>query len=363
MIQQLKNKIKAQDTTINDLLKNQKFYIDYFQREYRWKNKHIELLVEDLTSTFLKSYKEGDKRSDVANYPSYYLGPVVFSINTDNGNKSIIDGQQRITSLTLLLIYLNHLQSESDNQVNISELIYSEKFGEKSFNMTDDNRQHCLMELFDKGVYKVQEKDDETVKNIVARYNDIEIYFPQEISEHILPYFIDWFKENVILVEITAYSDDNAYLIFETMNDRGLNLTPSEMLKGYVLSQIKNKVRIREIDEIWKKAMKDLHSFEEDSDLTFFQTWFRGRYANTIRSGSTETEDKDFELIGTRFHSWFKENHKELFGLKTSDDFYDFFKNQFPFYVKCFIKLLKSKSEHNEAIPHLNYVKNYGIAD
>src|SRR5699024_9743641 len=97
----------------------------YFQREYRWHEKHIKLLIEDLTSTFLKSYKPEDERPAVANYQSYYLGPVVFSEDAESGKKSIIDGQQRITSITLLLIYLNHLQKESNSKVSISELIFS----------------------------------------------------------------------------------------------------------------------------------------------------------------------------------------------------------------------------------------------
>ena len=88
MNQKLKNKIEATDTSINKLLKDQKFTIDYFQREYRWQEKHIKLLIEDLTSTFLKSYKPDDKRPEVANYQNYYLGPVVFSTNTENGKKS-----------------------------------------------------------------------------------------------------------------------------------------------------------------------------------------------------------------------------------------------------------------------------------
>ena len=50
-----------------------------------------------------------------------------------------------------------------------------------------------------------------------------------------LPYFVDWLIENVHLVEITAYSDDDAYTIFETMNDRGLSLSPTDMLKGTCL--------------------------------------------------------------------------------------------------------------------------------
>jgi uncharacterized protein with ParB-like and HNH nuclease domain len=99
MSQKLNHKIDADDRSISEILKDQKFTIDYFQREYRWQEKHIKLLIEDLTTTFLKTYKEGDKRSEVANYQSYYLGPVVFSVNTESGKKSIIDGQQRITSV------------------------------------------------------------------------------------------------------------------------------------------------------------------------------------------------------------------------------------------------------------------------
>jgi uncharacterized protein with ParB-like and HNH nuclease domain len=82
------------------------------------------MMVEDLATTFLKSYKPEHRRSDVVNYQSYYLGPVVFSVNAEDGRKSIIDGQQRITSITLMLIYLNHLQSERDNKVSIAELIF-----------------------------------------------------------------------------------------------------------------------------------------------------------------------------------------------------------------------------------------------
>ena len=91
--QKLMNKIEASNTSINALLKDQKFAIDYFQREYRWHAKHIKLLVEDLTTTFLKSYRPDHKPHEVENYQNYYLGSVVFSVNQD-GKKSIIDGQQ-----------------------------------------------------------------------------------------------------------------------------------------------------------------------------------------------------------------------------------------------------------------------------
>lgn len=359
----LNNKIEATDTSINKLLKNQKFTIDYFQREYRWQEKHIKLLIEDLTSTFLKSYNPEHKRPEVANYQSYYLGPVVFSINPDSGKKSIIDGQQRITSITLLLIYLNHLQKESAQKVSISELIFSEKFGEKSFNMTDEIREPCLKALFESGKYLVGDDDDETVQNMLERYEDIEQSFPEELMKNALPFFIDWLIENVVIVEITAYSDENAYTIFETMNDRGLNLTPTEMLKGYVLSKITDKKQRNEINDLWKKEMQKLHEYDENADQSFFQAWLRSKYAISIRPGKAGAEDQDFELIGSRFHSWFKDNHVTSLNLKTSDNFYSYFKNQFPFMVKWYLKIWDAQVDFDPRIVHANYINHWGIAE
>lgn len=364
MTQNLQNKIDASDTSINSLLKDQKFMIDYFQREYRWQEKHIRLLIEDLTSTFLKSYDPAHKRSDVSSYQNYYLGPIVFSVN--DGKKSIIDGQQRITSITLLLIYLNHLQKNFDetSRVSISELIFSSKFGEKSFNIDEESREHALKSLYELGEYKPTETDDETVQNITARYNDITQLFPDELSKsETLPYFIDWFIENVVIVAITAYSDENAYTIFETMNDRGLNLTSTEMLKGYVLSKISEKTQRNEINEIWKSTIQKLHEYDENADQSFFQAWFRSKYATSIRPGKVGSEDQDFELIGSRFHNWFKDNHRNKFNLHSSGDFYQYFKYEFPFYVKIYSKILDAQVHFDKTLANINYIRYWGIAE
>ena len=361
---QLKNKIEAKNTNINSLLKDKKFTIDYFQREYRWQEKHIKLLIEDLTTTFQKSYRIEHERPEVENYQNYYLGPVVFS--TDNGKKSIIDGQQRITSITLFLIYLNHLQKDfkEENKLSISNLIFSARHGRKSFNMSDEMREPCLKSLFECGEYIVKDNDDETIQNIVSRYEDIDDAFPEElIQENTLPFFIDWFIENVVIVEITAYSDENAYTIFETMNDRGLNLTPTEMLKGYVLSKITDKKQRNEINQLWKSEIQKLHEYDENADQSFFQAWFRSKYADSIRAGKAGSEDKDFELIGSRFHNWFKDNHKTLFKLKSSDDFYNYFKSQFPFFVKWYLKIRDAQNNFDSSMAHVNYIRYWGIAE
>lgn len=360
----LKNKIEATDTNIDTLLKGQKFTIDYFQREYRWQEKHIKLLIEDLTNAFFKSYQEGHTGPEVAGYQSYYLGPVVFSVDVKSGKKSIIDGQQRITSITLLLIYLSHRLAAAGNfSLSVKELIFSERFFEKSFNMSDENREPCMKALLDDGRYEVEKEDDETICNMVARYEDISTCFPEELTDKILPLFVVWLIENVILVEIIAYSDDNAYTIFETMNDRGMNLTQTEMLKGFVLSRITDKNKRTEINQIWKREIQRLHELGDTEDLAFFTAWFRAKYAQYIRPGKVDSENQDFENISSRFHSWFKEKHLELFGLKTSDDFYAFFSTEFPFYVRQYLKIKENYLLFDPSAPHMHYIGYWGIAD
>jgi len=319
-------------------------------------------LISDLAETFLKSYNAKDPREEVANYPKYYLGSAVFYINNDQ-KSSIIDGQQRMTSLTLLLINLHHMQKKIDegNRVQIHDMIFTQRYGKKSFVLTDEYREKCLTALYNDGKYHVENEDNETVKNMVERYNDIEI--PDEIDTYALPYFIDWLIYNVILGAITAYSGDNAYTIFETMNDRGLNLTQTEMLKSFVISKITNKDKRQEIDIIWKVEMQKLHTINETADQSFFQAWFRGCYADSIRPGKVGAEDKDFELIASQFHKWFKEKAQHIFGLITSDNYYSFFKFQMPFYVQQYLKMTKAFTEYNNDLPHLFYVSSLGFAN
>ena len=81
----------------------EKYDVDFYQREYVWEKKQIEDMVEDLTIEFLKNWKQGDELSKVNEYSPYYMGEIVLSEN--GGTRSdIIDGQQSITTVTLLLI-------------------------------------------------------------------------------------------------------------------------------------------------------------------------------------------------------------------------------------------------------------------
>jgi len=362
----LTNKIEANDRSIQQVLDKQKYTVDYFQREYSWEKKHIDQLVIDLTTSFLADYSPSHDRSQGISYNTYYLGPFVLS--KKDAVRSIIDGQQRLTSLTLLLIFLhnhqNTLNIPKEDREDFSDLIFSSSRGVKSFNITVEERVACLKELLETGDYEPNEEDDASTRNMAERYSDIGEVFPDEIDAHAFPFFMDWLKDNVVLVEIVAYSDDNAYTIFETMNDRGLSLTPTEMLKGYLLSRFKGATERKKADQLWKEAMLKLHGIYKEADQHFFQSWLRAHYADTIRQSKAGSSNEDFEKIGTRFHAWFRDR-LELMNLTPTDSegFKDFVMVKMPAFLKVYRKIRAAEEAFDPALPHVYYVRRWGIAD
>ena len=94
-------------------------------------------------------------------------------------------------------------------QKQVADLIFSQKFGKRSFNLDVPERTLCMEALYADGEFSGANVP-ESVGNILARYSDLEEQFPEELAGAVLPYFVDWLIENVHLIEITAYSDGDA---------------------------------------------------------------------------------------------------------------------------------------------------------
>ena len=353
-------RIDANSRTIRELLDAAKFSIDSYQREYAWKEKQIQELIDDLTGKFLDSYDAEHSRHEIAKYDPYFLGSIVISNKQDK--RYIVDGQQRLTSLTLLLIFLHHRQKAEEDHSPILNLIFSMKFGKKSFNLDVPEREETLRSLLDGAPVKV-DGANESVRNLADRYQTIVDYFPDEIDGAAVVYFVDWLLENVHLVEIEAFSDEEAYTIFETMNDRGLPLSLPEMLKGYVLAKITHEGDQQAVNALWKARMQELKTLggEEDTeDIDFFKNWLRARHAETIRPGKKGAENKDYERIGTEFHRWVREANGEL-NLKTSDDFVQFVKRDLDFYAGQTLAIRTAAKKLSDGWESIRYNEDRGF--
>lgn len=277
--------------TLEEILSNKKYDVNYYQREYRWGRKQIEQLIDDLKNAFDESLSANkvNELSAIENFGYYYMGTIIVTGNQDV--KSIIDGQQRLTSMTLLLIALNNLHKKypcSLDFQDLDSLIYSLRMGKKSFNINVEEWKLCLNALFNGEDYN-PDLDLESVQNICKRYKDIiellEEHFDENgiVNGDKISLFACWLVYKTIFIKITTRSDQDAHKVFVSMNDRGLSLNNSEMLKGYILSEIKDDTQRNYANSVWKEIVLKLkrssgletEGIFNTEDVNFISTWIR----------------------------------------------------------------------------------------
>lgn len=342
-------KIEGSPKNLKQLLQNTKYSIHYYQREYMWQRKHIEELIDDLTAEFLENYKVGDARPAVADYGAYFMGSIVLA----GRENAIIDGQQRFSSLTLLLMYLNNRLKAIGQSYNMIEtMIFSESFGTKSFNINVDDRQACMEAIFNDSDFDTT-NCGESIKNLYGRYLDIQDIFPEDIKDDMLLHFCDWLAEKVFFIEIVATTEQDAHKVFVTMNDRGLSLTSTEMLKGYILSEIKDDAVREKLNGVWKENILSLKKDDDKGDETFIKAWLRAHYAETIRDTKAGAVNKDFDIIGGSFHKWVRDEREKL-GLNSSEDF-ELFIKKFDKLAKVYQKIRIAESTFSEETKYVYY--------
>lgn len=349
--------IKGYDRSVQELLSSGSYGIDYYQREYKWERKQLQELVDDLTGRFLESYKAGDTSKDVSGYGHYFLGSIV--VSQADEVRFLVDGQQRMTSLTLLLIYLNNQQKGRAQTVAIQNLIFADDFGEKKFKLNVPERNDCMEALFNAKSYSTDDAS-ESVTNLLDRYQDLGELFPEELQGEALPLFIYWLTRKVKLIEIIAYADEDAYTIFETMNDRGLSLTPTDMLKGYLLANIDEPVKRLEADKLIKKYLSVFAGYGEGTESDFFKAWLRSQYAKKIRERKKDAKPEDFDLIGTEYHRWVR-NHAAGIGLTTGANFHQFVMRDLRFFASFYIRLLDASRRRMPDLESVKYNADAGF--
>ncbi len=346
--------------SITQLLQSRSFAIDEYQREYKWERKNVEELISDLQGKFETSYRPGDNPKAASQYADYFLGSIIV---TKRGNKSyLVDGQQRVTSLTLLLVYLYREATARGLGVasTIRPLIYSDNYGEQCFNLDIPERVPVIRALFEGEDYNADGKD-ESIQNVVTRYQDIvSLDLAGDLGDG-LTSFIYWLIGNVGLIEISTETDAHAYSIFETMNDRGKPLSPVDMLKAYLLGPIDDDEERATANRVWKKTVLELISWEPDPDserdATFVKAWLRAQYAETIRERRAGATDKDWELIGTTFHRWLRDNAARV-GVGDAKQNLRFMTEEFHFFARAYKKILEASRTYTPGLESVYYNAN-----
>ena len=254
------------------------YYIDFYQRQYKWTDKPVKRLLDDIFYKFNIEYielKDNDINLEklVEKYSWYYLNTYVTNIIEEK--LFLVDGQQRLTTLTLILIKLLHLSVKfrSDLKDWISGKIAGQSGFKKDFWMNHEIHKSTIQALFDNDseLDNIDTSTGITAVNMVNNYRIISEYFDKElIDKHKFESFVFYFLKRLVLINLNVEQTD-VPMVFEVINDRGVRLKSYEILKGKLLGEI-NKEELEELkfNELWESQVEKVDSFKENEIDNFF---------------------------------------------------------------------------------------------
>lgn len=261
--------------------KTKPFVIPEYQRPYAWTDEQVETLFEDLwefTATSGGTERDG----------SYFLGSVVAYENED-GEQEIIDGQQRITSLFLLLraIYtklvttpVSERTPEANNFIGkIEPAIWrtNKLTGTVDFKnilltskVVNNDGNEILRSILETG-----KTDENANDNYSKNYRYFQELFDKHSTENpLMVYqFIYALLNQAILLPITADTQDTALTIFSTLNDRGLPLSDADIFKAKMYNQLDVDAK-KDFIELWKDLDEQATDANESIQQLFYYNMF-----------------------------------------------------------------------------------------
>lgn len=333
--------IKAREKKLKKLLSETVLGVDYYQREYKWGSEQVNELIRDLHDEFKNTYNTSNPDIPYKDQTLYFLGSIV--VIKSKNTRYIVDGQQRITTIFLILIYLKNFLKTIPNkfEFRIQKLIYDESQNSKKYWLDVADRIQCMKALLSDEEYSIEGKS-ESVKNMVSCYENIkEVFLSLNMDKVEIRKFSLWIVNNVKVVEIKVTDDQDAYTIFETMNDRGLDLSATDMLRGYLLSNVEGETNRIDAD---KKIGMYLEQFKKHGgkvDADFFKTWLRSQYASKIRTSKKDTKPEYFDNIGEdNYNRWVRDNKDQV--IADAGSFYNFVHRDLSFFAEVYLTLLNA---------------------
>jgi len=286
--------------------KKSDFLIPDYQRPYAWEETQCQTLWDDIFS-FAFPDNNCDKFDS---NEEYFLGSIV-TFENDNNKKEVIDGQQRLTTLMLLLrafyAKFGNMQDEKSKstQKRISQCLWkTNEFGEANLNVlkidsevaTDNDKDEFLDILKTGNVNKEQKSNyaknyrffQEKIDSFLNEYPSYFAYLPARILG------------NCILLPVEAESQDTALRIFSTLNDRGLPLSDADIFKAqfykyYSAKSAKESFieQWKELEEVCGRIFRPLNGTPMDELFTRYMYFIRAKQGN--KSSTTEALRKFYE--------------------------------------------------------------------
>lgn len=256
-------KIHGSEYTINKVFSDDfAFEIPHYQRPYSWSIEHASELLSDLLATL----GEGDAPIDDA--PPYFLGCIVLIKPDGTVDSKVVDGQQRLTTLTILMAALREAIEDKSAADDLTQFLYAK--GNKMLGTSD--RYRLLVrdrdrEFFQKHVQqagglqrllKVDAKQLESTSQLNTWGNGVFLLekvkkLPEAMRQRLARFLLN----RCVLVVVSSPDLDSAYRIFSILNNRGLDLSHTDILKAEIIGTLPEG-ESEEYSEKWEDAENDL---------------------------------------------------------------------------------------------------------
>ena len=261
------------------------FIIPVYQRMYSWDIKHCKQLWEDIL-------KAGEEKIH-----AHFIGSIAYvadGVYGANNSLLVIDGQQRLTTITLLLIALRDFLGEkeilkkfSHKKIQNRYLINRDEEGEKQYKLLlSENDKDTLIALVDKDKTPPKEPSKKIQENFAFFQNEIVKLQGNEALERLCRGI-----EKLMIVYVSLERDkDNPQLIFESMNSTGKDLSQADLIRNYILMGLEPKLQTRLYEKYWCAMEQD---FGQEHYEKFFNAFVR--YYLTIKNGEIPNIAKVYE--------------------------------------------------------------------
>jgi uncharacterized protein with ParB-like and HNH nuclease domain len=272
--------IAAKEEYLTDLFDDYRYQIPKFQRPFSWTEEHFVDLVDDLTDSYDVSYESHggllDEQGELKNetrelYEPYFLGSIILNAGEDSGDRyDIIDGQQRVTSLVILIAVLRDMVEDQARSESLGALIHQEsdpiRGKERTIRLEVRERdqeflyEHVLENGATEDVPSPEKGDTEPEENILQAIqvfrNGLQEW--QEESSGELDDFATFLTLRVVMVRISTNSLSSAFRLFNVTNARGMPLNNADLLKSENLSAIEDDDKRKQYQRTWEDMEEEV---------------------------------------------------------------------------------------------------------
>ncbi len=269
--------------------KNTEYIIPIYQRNYAWGAPEIEQLIQDISDAAGLNTQPGQSGETASvKQAKYYLGSLVVYQRTTHSQQSnvvyeTIDGQQRHTTLSILLAYLKHRKALDEDQLVGLEI-----------NLAFDSRPKSTRALED--IYTGKPNGEAEEPNIHAALNIIQRYFKTKglDTEAKIKQFCEYLLDNVTILRVVVPPQTDLNHYFEIMNNRGEQLEKHEVLKAKFMATLSNDEERKCFSTIWDAC----------SNMTrYTQMGFQSDLRKEVFGDNLQTMPKNFDAIQAKHTS------------------------------------------------------------